>query len=58
MEQRPSTDRRAWNGLSYLFVEGNGKSSRRIGKVYDDGVHDGPSRGLWEPWANNEVKPN
>ena len=33
MERRPSTDRRACDGPSYLFVEDNEESSRRICKV-------------------------
>ena len=43
MERRPSTDHRAWNGPSYLSVEGNDESSIRICEVWDDGGHDGPS---------------
>ena len=43
MERRPFTDRRAWNGPSYLFIEGNEDNSRRICEVWDDGGHDGPS---------------
>ena len=51
LERRSSTDRRAYDGSSYLssrVVQGN---NRRITQVRDDGVHDGPS---W-PWRSVET---
>ena len=51
MEQGPSTDNRAWNIPSYLFVEGNKESSRKCVKYGTTKSmtarrdHDGPSRG-------------
>ena len=35
--------RRAWNGPSYLFIQGNEVRSKRICEVWDGEGNDGPS---------------
>ena len=40
---RPSTDRCAYDGLSYLPSRGMNIAAEEIAQVWDDGVHDGPS---------------
>ena len=51
MEWRPSTDRRAWNVPSYLFVEGNEKPAKEFLKYGMTEAmtarldYDGPSQG-------------
>ncbi|TMW93870.1 hypothetical protein EJD97_011044, partial [Solanum chilense] len=42
LEQRPSTDRCAYDGLSYLASRGMKRAAEEIAQVWDDGVHDGP----------------
>ncbi|TMW81397.1 hypothetical protein EJD97_009882 [Solanum chilense] len=42
---RPSTDRCAYDGPSYLPSRGMKRAAEEITQVWDDGVHDGPSRG-------------
>ena len=46
LERRPSTDRCAYDGPSYLPSRGMKRAAKEIAQVWDDGVHDGPSRGL------------
>ena len=40
---RPSTDRCAYDGSSYLPSRGMKIAAEEIAQVWDDGVHDGPS---------------
>ena len=40
---RPSTDRCAYDGLSYLPSRGMKIAAEEIAQVWDDGVHDDPS---------------
>ena len=40
---RPSTDRFANDGPSYLPSRGMKRAAEEIAQVWDDGVHDGPS---------------
>ena len=42
---RPSTNRCAYDGLSYLPSRGMKIAAEELHQVWDDGVHDGPSRG-------------
>ena len=46
LERRPSTDRCAYDGPSYLPSRGMKRADEEIAQVWDDGVHDGSS---W-PW--------
>ena len=42
-ETRPSTDRCAYDGPSYLPSRVMKRAAEEIAQVWDDGVHDGPS---------------
>ena len=42
---RPSTDRCAYDGPSHLPSMGMNKAAEELHHVWDDGLHDGPSRG-------------
>ena len=43
LERRPSTDRCAYDNPSYLPSRVIKRAAEEIAKVWDDGVHDGPS---------------
>ena len=48
MKRRPSTDRCAYEDLSYLPSRVMKRAAEEIAQVWDDGVHDGPS---WPRWS-------
>ena len=43
LEQRPSTDRYAYDGPSYLSSRVMKREAEETVQVWDDGIHDGPS---------------